>query len=1031
MVRAKANRGGEATFKAIGAGQAVCGRVFDLSRLTGGWLGSRVTAWALALVLLAPALCPAQFSGPDAAPGPFVPAQPGALDFSQTNQPVTDQVIAARAAAAAQLAAATNAALGTARGAGPQLVSASGGRPVSPPAQWVRGADGGFSASNALFEATLGSSLDATGCLSVSFPGGEPAAPLRGSILALAYYEPGPEGRCVTIGQVQPSSGEVMGKTRVIFRDAFQGEGVAADVVYELSTYSVIQNVLIRGRLPGPEDFGLSEDSTLTVITEFYDPPAPSEQPATDGSEDFTLAWGPMRMVHGKAFSLGAPDDGSSVDVNKTWGQTADGRWLLLESVAHQKVKTQLNALPVVAPAGPDDSTDPGPQPPHQGSLGPGKPSEGLLAWANDRLSPLPLKASWSPVCPLAPMGEDCGYVIDYVLTLIAPIINIDFASGGTEKSGLAAVGQSGSDIWNTYSLLGDGTLAGLQWSDGGPNKTNNSGASVSVTNAPGNWSFTCCMPSIDPMYDAYLYPNSGSISVTLKSLPAGTYHFYIYGHGPAQNANTVFTLAGNVLSTSSTGNFWNSADWREGEQYVVFRNVTVTSGQPVSFTAGVGASGYAVLNGMQIVPASAVPPPPTISIQPQDATVGVGGSATFSVSASGSGPLGYQWRKSGVNISGATASSYSIVGVQSSDAATYSVVVSNPGGAVNSREATLTVTTAACLTPPLGLVAWWPGDNSTSDLGRGHPIGLYSGCGYISAVVGSGFNFNGSGAYGMVVGTPDLDVGAGAGLTFEAWIKPQDNSYRPLCEWDTSSRYGAEFWANYPGPGQLYANLVDTSGGSHTVTANNVLTVGAQVHVALTYNKSTGVARLFVNGVKQAESALGSFTPQTSLDFYLGYRAQGLSWGGACFNGFIDEPTLYDHALDPAEISAIYSAGSQGKCKGGPPPSAPVITSAPQSQTVNLNSPVSFTVSASGTAPLSYQWYKNGSSISGATGASLTVSSVQGADAAGYKVTVSNPGGSVSSGDANLAVITSQPQGQTVNQNGTATFSVAVSSGQ
>ncbi len=113
MVRAKANRGGEATFKAIGAGQAVCGRVFHLSRLTGGWLGSRVTAWALALVLLAPALCPAQFSGPDAAPGPFVPAQPGALDFSQTNQPVTDQVIAARAAAAAQLAAATNAALGT------------------------------------------------------------------------------------------------------------------------------------------------------------------------------------------------------------------------------------------------------------------------------------------------------------------------------------------------------------------------------------------------------------------------------------------------------------------------------------------------------------------------------------------------------------------------------------------------------------------------------------------------------------------------------------------------------------------------------------------------------------------------------------------------------------------------------------------------------------------------------------------------------------------------------------------------------
>ncbi|CAN6484205.1 unnamed protein product [Victoria cruziana] len=91
----------------------------------------------------------------------------------------------------------------------------------------------------------------------------------------------------------------------------------------------------------------------------------------------------------------------------------------------------------------------------------------------------------------------------------------------------------------------------------------------------------------------------------------------------------------------------------------------------------------------------------PTISTQPASQTVSSGGTASFSVTASGSGTLSYQWYKDSTAISGATSSSYSISSVSSSDAGSYYVVVSNSAGSVTSSTATLTVTssssTASC----------------------------------------------------------------------------------------------------------------------------------------------------------------------------------------------------------------------------------------------------------------------------------------------------------------------------------------------
>jgi hypothetical protein len=84
---------------------------------------------------------------------------------------------------------------------------------------------------------------------------------------------------------------------------------------------------------------------------------------------------------------------------------------------------------------------------------------------------------------------------------------------------------------------------------------------------------------------------------------------------------------------------------------------------------------------------------PPSITIQPADQTVSAGQRARFSVTATGTAPLHYQWRKNGVKIAGATKASYTTPPTTVEDnGALFAVTVSNVAGRVISNNATLTV---------------------------------------------------------------------------------------------------------------------------------------------------------------------------------------------------------------------------------------------------------------------------------------------------------------------------------------------------
>ena len=122
--------------------------------------------------------------------------------------------------------------------------------------------------------------------------------------------------------------------------------------------------------------------------------------------------------------------------------------------------------------------------------------------------------------------------------------------------------------------------------------------------------------------------------------------------------------------------------------------SVAPAAGQSGSATITVSVSdGTTTTSTSFVLTVASTSTAPVITSQPGAVTVVAGGSATFSVAATGNPSPTYQWLRNGAAISGATAASYSMASVQTADAGSYTVVVSNAAGSVTSSAATLIVT--------------------------------------------------------------------------------------------------------------------------------------------------------------------------------------------------------------------------------------------------------------------------------------------------------------------------------------------------
>src|SRR5581483_2562206 len=146
------------------------------------------------------------------------------------------------------------------------------------------------------------------------------------------------------------------------------------------------------------------------------------------------------------------------------------------------------------------------------------------------------------------------------------------------------------------------------------------------------------------------------------------------------------------------------------------------------------------------------------------------------------------------------------------------------------------------------------------------------------------------------------------------------------------------------------------------------------------------GVGAVFkMNTDGSGYTLLKAFSGSEGSRLYAGVTVSGNLLYGTCSGG----GSKYS--------GVVYSLGTTVL-----PPTAPIITSQPQSQTNEVGAVVAFQVGATGTAPLSYQWLKdasnlsNGAKISGANSNVLTLTNLQTSDTGNYSVIVSNSSGAI-----------------------------------
>ena len=206
----------------------------------------------------------------------------------------------------------------------------------------------------------------------------------------------------------------------------------------------------------------------------------------------------------------------------------------------------------------------------------------------------------------------------------------------------------------------------------------------------------------------------------------------------------------------------------------------------------------------------------------------------------------------------------------------------------------------------------------------------------------------------------------------------------------------------------RLTAVAVDNTGATTTSAPVNIVAVAGNVPPSVSITNPVNGQTFFVGSnitvQATAEDSDGSVTQVL-------FQVNGALSGTAATPPFAAELAnlpVGDYVLTAI---AVDNLGATGVSAGVSisvriPTSSPVIQTPPQSQSVLVGSNVDFSVVASGTEPLSYQWRFNGSDLAGATSTVLSLLNVQPPNSGLYSVLVTNIVGSVTSNPAFLQVL-------------------------
>lgn len=225
-----------------------------------------------------------------------------------------------------------------------------------------------------------------------------------------------------------------------------------------------------------------------------------------------------------------------------------------------------------------------------------------------------------------------------------------------------------------------------------------------------------------------------------------------------------------------------------------------------------------------------------------------------------------------------------------------------------------------ACFPPPTSMVSWWPGDGNANDIQDGNNGTLQGGATFSSGEVGQAFNFDGSTGH-VFIGNP-ANLKLTNAITIDAWVNP--NSLPPPNDLDAivtkwaqdfsgtqfSDSYG--LWLiNDNGTIRLFSAILQTADEPHI--QGGVIPLNTFSHVAMTFDGATGQYLLYVNGQEVASRVFPGNIFATDRNVLIGRED---STSPRPFSGLIDEVEIFNRALSPAEINAIYLADGSGKCK-------------------------------------------------------------------------------------------------------------------
>jgi hypothetical protein len=473
----------------------------------------------------------------------------------------------------------------------------------------------------------------------------------------------------------------------------------------------------------------------------------------------------------------------------------------------------------------------------------------------------------------------------------------------------------------------------------------------------------------------------------------------------------------------------------------------------------------------------------PVLLAQPSDSVLMVFSTANFSVIATGAPPFSYQWQKDGISLSddgritGVVSASLTIANLQTTDSGQYSVIVSNAFGTAQSTNASLTV---------VPIVSWGYSDSGIPAaatnllaIAEGGDIGwstfslvLRADCTVVAW---------GSGAYGST-NVPDIatNVVAIAAGEYHGLALHQDGS---LVGWG-DNRYGQA------SPPADATNVVAVAGGDwHSLAlrqdgtvvgwgnsvppagVSNVIAIAAGSGFSLALRPDGTVMALGTNDYGAASppaSATNVIAIAVGERHSLALRSDGtiVGWGFGG-NGETTPPadatniiaiaagsfrsaalrrngtvlswgwTSYGQPLPPTNLADVVAISAKryhdmALVRHPTAPLAPRLVQHPLSCTLLVGQTTVFMSQATGSLPLEYQWYSNGSPLDGQTNNWLALTSVRLDQAGDYRVVMTNNSGAVTSQVATLTVareagIAAQPASQSMVLNNTAMFTVGM----